>query len=350
MKKNLPPSYDLDDQAAEWVIRLEDGLNSNSKTELEQWLKQPGSQEALARYKNGWKRFGILTKQNFESEDPVFSENNSARSESPKVFSRFAWGAGLAALFALSFAGIFLNNTPDIPSTESQMRSLIYEDSDLFTLEDGSTVELNENTVIDFAYTAEYRKFWVRSGEVYFTVEKDYERPFDVYAGGTRLRALGTEFNVKYAANSVEVLITEGSVQMSVTPLGNSANIEGVSNDSAPPQLLVSNQKAIVHRNSNSEDGFMVSEISQADISESLSWKPITLKFDSVQLADAVEAFNRYNKIQLIIADPQIASIEIVATFRSNKVDGFVSLLSATFGIEAEYTGEAILLRGAGYL
>ena len=54
-----------------------------------------------------------------------------------------------------------------------------------------------------------------RSGEAYFTVAKNPGRPFVVAAGGVGVRAVGTAFNVRLDSDAVEVLVTEGRVQVS---------------------------------------------------------------------------------------------------------------------------------------
>jgi len=82
-------------------------------------------------------------------------------------------------------------------------------------------------------------------------------------------------------------------------------------------------------------------------MAEQLAWQSTRFDFASLPLAAVVAQFNRYNSVQLVIADPALATLPIVATFRSDNVDGFVRLLEASARVEAERSGEKILLRRA---
>src|SRR5262249_15429799 len=55
-------------------------------------------------------------------------------------------------------------------------------------LDDGSTVELNTNTVVRIALTKERREITLIQGEAHFDVESAATRPFIVHAGHTVVR------------------------------------------------------------------------------------------------------------------------------------------------------------------
>jgi ferric-dicitrate binding protein FerR (iron transport regulator) len=61
-------------------------------------------------------------------------------------------------------------------------------------------------------------------------------------------------------------------------------------------------------------------------VAASLLW------FDRVTLADAVLEFNRYNRRQLVIDDPEIATLHIGGTFDATDLESFVAALQS-FGI-----------------
>ena len=86
---------------------------------------------------------------------------------------------------------------------------------------------------------------------------------------------------------------------------------------------------------------------STREIAQLLDWQPRLLDFDSTPLAEVVETFNRRNTLRLVIGDPAIAGLPIVASIRSDNVEGFVRLLEGTMGVRAERTaaGEIVLHR-----
>jgi transmembrane sensor len=80
-------------------------------------------------------------------------------------------------------------------------------------LPDGSRVELKDGSEVVVQYSASERRVKLTGGEAHFTVWKDKTRPFIVNAAGVEVRAVGTAFNVRLEAKSVEVLVTEGRVE-----------------------------------------------------------------------------------------------------------------------------------------
>jgi ferric-dicitrate binding protein FerR (iron transport regulator) len=85
--------------------------------------------------------------------------------------------------------------------------------------------------------------------------------------------------------------------------------------------------------------------VSADETARLLAWRPQMLEFDSTPLAEVVMAFNRKSHVQLVIGDPQLCDLPIVASFRTDNTEGFVRLLEMTAGIRAERSGDTITLR-----
>ncbi len=83
-------------------------------------------------------------------------------------------------------------------------------------LSDGSRVMLNSNSTLTYSSDFAQNRFIELDGEAYFEVAKDPEHPFIVKSRQIQTRALGTAFNVKTYESSVDVFLTEGSVEVSV--------------------------------------------------------------------------------------------------------------------------------------
>ncbi|HYD12913.1 MAG TPA: FecR domain-containing protein [Allosphingosinicella sp.] len=78
-------------------------------------------------------------------------------------------------------------------------------------LADGSRIDLNGATRIQLDRN-NARFASLERGEALFTVVHDETRPFEVEAGGARMRDLGTTFNVVAERGAVEVGVSEGRV------------------------------------------------------------------------------------------------------------------------------------------
>ena len=169
-------------------------------------------------------------------------------------------------------------------------------------------------------------------GEALFTVAKDPARPFIVRAGGVDVRAVGTAFSVRLDAAAVEVLVTEGRVAVdhstasgsNIAPRTSSSEISSghratVSlSSSEPPQIVAISPEAIAHH---------------------FNWQPTLLDFSSAPLSAAVAEFNRRNRVQFILADAELAAMPIVASIRSDNVEGFAQFLAAAPGVQIERRG-----------
>ncbi len=96
-------------------------------------------------------------------------------------------------------------------------RTIPWGDQSRFYLPDGTQVFLNAGSTIRYpAHFSEQERLVNITGEAYFEVAKDSLRPFKVQSGAVVTEALGTQFNVKYDRNTVEVALVEGKVSVSV--------------------------------------------------------------------------------------------------------------------------------------
>ena len=102
-------------------------------------------------------------------------------------------------------------------------QSNLYEVETLATqtieiLPDGTTVHLNANSKIEYPKKFNKRsREVILSGEAFFDVVKDPNRPFIITAENARIEVLGTSFNIltEKITDKVEVLVESGTVSLS---------------------------------------------------------------------------------------------------------------------------------------
>ncbi|WP_292265414.1 FecR family protein [Butyricimonas sp.] len=115
-------------------------------------------------------------------------------------------------------AGIVYNNTK---STETSLQYNILQTPRggeyTVTLSDGTRVYLNAASKIKYPVVFDEQKREVYlSGEAYFEVTKDVDRPFYVMTDAVRVKVYGTEFNVNtYSTRSVQTVLVSGKVGIS---------------------------------------------------------------------------------------------------------------------------------------
>jgi len=252
--------------------------------------------------------------------------------------------AGMAAAFVVMFFSI----RPSLTSSTWRYETAPggYE---RVTLVDGSSVELNADTIVEVEYSASDRRVRLTRGEAHFHVAPDPQRPFVVEAQTVAVSAVGTAFNVRLAPTGVEVLVTEGRVRVAPPPSAlkaGSGKPEQFSKRITPPEapLLTAGHRMLVPTIENAEPAQIV-VISPEEIERSLSWQPRVAVFGKTPLSIAVAEFNRQNRQQIVIGDQELDTLRIGGNFRTDQADAFVRLLEASFGISAERSENFITLR-----
>ncbi len=200
------------------------------------------------------------------------------------------------------------------------------------TLPDGSVAELNGRSRIEVEYSATERRVRLTEGEAHFVVTKDPARPFYVTAGPVTVRAVGTAFNVRLEAAAIEVLVTEGKVQMEASAAAPVAPAVVA----APPPALVAGQRVLIDRVAGMTAAVAVGEVAQSEIDEALGWQGTRLVFSATTLDEVVAAFNRYNRHRLALGDPKLSSRTLTGTFRADNLEGFLRLVRQMVDVKVE--------------
>lgn len=342
-----PLDPEIEAAAAEWLVRHDRGLSAEQQDQFLQWLAaRPAHRQSFQRHLDMWRDFNGLAQWRPEHA----AEPNPDLLARPRGTRRLApvlrWVApAMLAAAAVAAVMFWLPSGREAVDKPIAYEAVAYRQE---TLPDGSTLDLNRGAHVVVQFSAKERRVVLVEGEAQFTVAKNPMRPFLVRAGGVDVRAIGTAFNVKLAGASVEVLVTEGTVQVAQASAGASTprDASTPSGDKRTLARLEAGYRTVIPL-VPAQAAPAVEPASVADIDRLLAWKPRLLDFDSTPLGEVVETFNRSNLTQLVIADPAIASLPIVASIRSDNVDGFVRLLEATMGVSAERRPGEIVLRRA---
>ncbi len=320
MKKNIERI------ASEWAIREREGLDSAEKEALEDWLsKTPEAKEMFNEMQKAWDMFEPIADTHYTPEAATVKWIRPAK----------VWAIAALLLVAVSAFVFKFSNQQDTDFDSSRI-SVAWNDTDYISLPDGSSIDLNESAEIQYDFDQQKRSIWLQKGEAYFSVAKDELRPFVVHANNTVITALGTEFIVNLKAQMVELIVSEGSVNLEVNEPEESIIID-LANDIESNRVVHEKQKVVIYNQTELEKGFVISLVSEEQLSSLLAWKPETLVFKGAPLSEVVAAFNRYNEQQLIISDDRIKEIQIVANLRSNKINGFLETLRITSNIFHRY-------------
>jgi transmembrane sensor len=225
------------------------------------------------------------------------------------------WAVAAAVLLVVGTLLLVQRQTTDsYVTTIGEQRSV--------PLADGSVVTLNTATEIRLHFSADRRGVELVSGQANFEVAKDASRPFVVTAGGSEVRAVGTQFDVYRTADKVTVTLIEGKVAIKEAPVEAGARTVEV-NLAAGEQLSYETKTGAVRRAS-------------ADIPRVSAWRARKLDFNDTPLADAIAEANRYSRVQIELDAPELQGARISGTFEAGRSDLFVEGLQTYFQLNVD--------------
>lgn len=307
----------IDAQALAWVARLDrEGGSQALEAELQAWLSGD------ARRRGAFLRAqAIWIKLDRASLRPAAAapEARPARWRPSRRGVIGGMGAGLAA----GVGGLWLTlHDESYGAGQGEMRHV--------SLADGSTVEVNTESQVRVAMRRDLRRIKLVSGEAWFQVAKDAERPFVVETGRVRVRAVGTAFAVRRLTDGADVTVTEGVVET------------WLAGDPAPPTRIAAGGTARVRESGAAKVEARV--VQAAEIDRKLAWRVGRIEFDGDTLAEAVAEFNRYNARKLRLADAGLADKRFHGMFRTDDPEGFARTAAVTLGGRVEASPDQIVI------
>jgi transmembrane sensor len=328
----------IKDQAAAWVLRDDRGLTPQEQDEFLQWLRSdPRCRLELSRQREHWRRLDLLGQW-----CPEYSPRPNRDLLAPRwrLKASRVWPlvGGAVALAAAAVVVLMwrVSSYSGVPTEAAASHEAIAA-IETRSLSDGSVAALNRGAAVAVLFTPAERRVLLERGEAHFTVAKNPARPFIVSAGGVEVRAVGTAFNVRLGRQAVEVLVTEGKVDLESAPVGDRRERGTV-------VRLENGQRSVIPL--TGPEAPQVASVSTTEIEQLLAWQPRLLDFTAAPLRTVVAEFNRRNApVRLVIADPDLAEVEVSASLRSDNVEGFIRLLEIGFGVEVERSDDLIRLR-----
>lgn len=152
-------------------------------------------------------------------------------------------------------------------------------------LVDGTKVWLNAASSLRFpqAFTGTDRQVEL-TGEAYFEVAKNKEKPFIVKANGAQVQVLGTHFNVNAYSdnNNITTTLLEGSVRMS---------------NASSAVMLVPGQQG-----SAGENGAAI-KVSKADTEENMAWINGFFVFHDESIVNVMKQVSRWYDVDIEYRD-----------------------------------------------
>lgn len=174
-------------------------------------------------------------------------------------------------------------------------------------LADGSRIVLDTATAIDVGWHLRTRRVTLHHGRARFTVSPSRMRPFEVAAGESVARVVGTVFDVRRHADKVAVTVVEGRVAVQPAP-GHTPMVLG------PGEQLAGEGAAAPVR---------------VDVDAVTAWSEGRLVFRDTPLADALDEIQRNRPGRIRIHGAELAALRLSGVFETTRTDQILDLLPA---------------------
>lgn len=229
------------------------------------------------------------------------------------------------AAAAVILLGVALWQYPNFSGGEMIERETIAQEKTTIDLPDGSKIWLNQNSSLQYEKSFDKRIVYLE-GEAFFEVAKKNGQSFEIFAGDSKTKVLGTSFNVRAYPdeNKVEIAVESGKVDFSAE------------NDTQENVLLTKGEFATYTKSNQEVEKLTFTKLNAA------AWKKGTLQFDDSKLEEVIESLERYYDIEIKVSNNKIYNCTWNNTDIHEKpvLEDLISTLEFTNGLKIERTSD----------
>ncbi|MBK3519827.1 FecR family protein [Carboxylicivirga marina] len=228
----------------------------------------------------------------------------------------------LIALATSVFFTLFTNQQETIIITS--------QNTEQVTLPDGTIVDLNYGSQISYPknFNSDIREVKL-TGEAFFDVARDENKPFVIETAQLKIEVLGTSFNVKAykGATDSEVIVSSGRVMVDakladnnvVLEAGDAVKYSSLSNTLSTHKIHSPNYKA---------------------------WKTKEIEFNNTQLSDVFTTIEKTYHIKIELDSlVNIDNEKLNATFSQYSLDHVLDAVCATFNLQYSKKADVYLIQ-----
>lgn len=345
-------SSSIEAEALAWIAQLDgDDISEKDLVAFREWAnRSPAHAREIRELNSLWDELSVLTDMVGPIAEADFVSNQLRRRENFRAWRRrLAFPAAVLALVAAVSLPIKMAHMEGLETVQTEEVELptIYRteigEHQEYTLADGSKLTLNTGSRVEVDYRKDQRRLRLLQGEALFDVAHDTSRPFLVYAGDGIVRAVGTAFVVHLQGNEFDVIVSEGSVELSSvlpTPV--------IKSDAVKPKKIAN--LGIVkagHKAKYENSVASIATLSDVEMTAKMSWQKGLISFHGETLEEVIREVSRYTELNIEIRDPELKRLQVGGVFKSGDTESVFANLKANFDIEtlSNKPGSVILVR-----
>ncbi len=311
--------------------------------EVQLWLeKQPDNRAKFNAIRAHWHE-NLQERSHLKMLNNIKSRIQADRSQMNPTFRRkykinwnLSWGYKVAAtvllfgLFAyISNLDYTANAVNDEGVQELATKKNPYGQKSTIFLSDGTIIYLNSGSSISYLKGFQKDKREIQlTGEAYFEVAEDADRPFTVISHGIATTALGTIFNIRaYSNNAVTVSLAEGKVQVEFQN----------EHDGFQDQYLVAGEQVAYNKDLKTvKRGYFNPKIS--------GWKDGILYFENANQKEVFEALELWYGLSFLISEPFEEEWRINASYDNQNLESILASLGYIQGFDFKILDKEVLI------
>jgi ferric-dicitrate binding protein FerR (iron transport regulator) len=312
----------------EKLVRFSKGLSDAEESRYIHSLfaEKEDSDELKYYIKNEWKKY----LENNEGENYNISylldrihhrihviENRKKQTITRRIYRWYSVAAAVLLIPLLIAGGIWFTKEPAVETvyvTENPITSTIHAPLGSrisFDLPDGTKGWLNSGSSLEYQLPfGNNRQITIR-GEAWLDVAKDASNPFEIDAGKSKVKVLGTKFNLNAypEENYVEVVLEEGKVEFVVPGITSAVEMR-------PAERLVYSNKSV--------------HIAETDPSKYAAWVEGKLMFRGDPMPEVARRIARWYNVEVELVDKDLKKDVIRGIFQDDSLEEVLRYISMT--------------------
>jgi transmembrane sensor len=216
----------------------------------------------------------------------------------------------------------------DLTSQKIANYTLIAHNGEKITcvLPDSSVVHLNSESRLEYP---EYFSGNIRivnlTGEAYFAVKHDKNRPFIVKTGNSQVTVTGTEFNIWNRNNNTKIVVAKGSVNV-------------LSLNTRKQENLKKGDMVQLDNSGN------ITQPVQVNLKYYLAWRENKLAFRQTPLKEVMAEIERTYNVKSEFLNNSSKNRTITGIFETDSLEKVLSVLSLTLDLNISQKGTKIII------
>lgn len=224
-----------------------------------------------------------------------------------------------ASVAVLALLGSYLFFALPVAEAKIIVTNTYPQDIRLIRLPDGSRVWVNENTEISYpsAFVGDTREVKL-TGEAFFEVVKNPDKPFIITSGTVSTTVLGTSFNISaYAGRPTEIRVRSGKVKVQ---------------SRSSTLLLEKGNAAVAHWDGGTLEKKIIENAEP-------QWKKALLDIDGLTLEAIIAKIQTVHKLQVVYASEDLRKLKVKGTLDTRQgVAEMMQTVAFALGLEITST------------